>query len=107
MAIRAKFAATVLAGLMVAGAVWAEAKWDLSVRREIDREGTTTFLLANRSDRLIKATLELRKQCSGQSNRDKVVRTYWVEGGKSVKMGRARRNSSCRHEYTVAEAEYR
>ena len=107
MGIRPKLAAAALAGLMLVGAAWAQAKLDLSVRREIDREGHTTFLLANRGDRLIKASVELRKQCSGQSNRDKLRRTYWVEGGKSVKMGRARRNSSCRHQYTITEAEYR
>lgn len=107
MHIRTKLAAAALAGLMLAGTAWAQAKLDLSLRREIDREGRTTFLLANRGDRLIEATVELRKQCSGQSNRDKLVRTYWVEGGKSVKMGRARRNSSCRHEYTITDAEYR
>ena len=58
------------------------------------------------SDQRIVATVELRKQCSGQTNKDKLVRTYWVEGGKAVKMGRTRRNATCRHEYTITKAEY-
>ena len=96
-----------LAALALTTGLSAEPMLDLSIRTETDEDRHTIYLLANRGDRSIRAIVEFKKTCSGQSNKDKPQqRTVWVQPHKTTKLGRSGVNSSCRHHYRILEAEY-
>jgi len=99
-----------LAGLLFAGCltiVLADARQDLSIRKETNEERYTVYKLVNTGEKTIRTKIETKKRCSGVSNNEKpIVREYWVRRGSSVELGRAWPQSTCKRSYRIVEADY-
>jgi hypothetical protein len=91
--------------LCAAPVVFADARSDLRIETERDENRNVTYLLKNIGSQPILAKVEKLKDCTG-NRRKPVVRTYWVKPGEATKIGRAWRETSCRHDYRIVEAEY-
>ena len=91
-------------GLCAVSLLVANARYDLRIDSERDKERNTTYYLKNTGDRTIEAKISMLKDCTG--NRKPTVRTFWVPPKGKVKLARAGANSSCRHDYRVKEAVY-
>ena len=89
-----------------ASTAWAGATADLRIETRRDEKRNTIYLLTNTGTRLIEAKVEMRKDCTG-NRRKPIVRTFWVEPGKSKQIAKAWSETSCRHSYRVEKAEYR
>ncbi len=102
-----KRVAQALAILFCAASVaWAGATVDLRIDTRKDEKRNTIYLLTNTGDRLIEAKVEMLKDCTG-NRRKPIVRTFWVEPGKSKQIAKAWAETSCRHSYRVQTAEYK
>ncbi len=92
--------------IFAASTIWAGATADLRIETRRDEKRNTIYLLTNKGTRPIEAKVEMRKDCT--SNRKKpVIRTFWVEAGKSTQIAKAWAETSCRHSYRVQTAEYK
>ncbi len=89
-----------------ASTAWAGATADLRIETRRDEKRNTIYLLTNTGTRLIEAKVEMLKDCTG-NRRKPVVRTFWVEPGKSKQIAKAWSETACRHSYRVQKAEYR
>jgi len=92
--------------IFAASTVWAGATADLRIETRQDEKRNTIYLLTNTGTRRIEAQVEMRKDCTG-SRKKPVVRTFWVEAGKSTEIAKAWAETSCRHSYRVQKAEYK
>jgi hypothetical protein len=106
----AKILRIALAGLLFAGIlsiVLADARQDLSIRKETNEERYTIYKLVNTGEKTIRAKIEATKRCSGVSNNQKpTVREYWVRSGSSVELSRAWPQSTCKRSYRIVAADY-
>jgi hypothetical protein len=99
--------ACVLVVLVCAATIaWAGAINDLRIDTREDEKRNKIYLLTNTGSRLIEAKVEMKKECTG-NERKPLVRTFWVEPGKSKQIAKAWSQTACRHSYRVLEAEYR
>ncbi len=89
-----------------ASTAWAGATADLRIETRQDEKRNTIYLLTNTGTRLIEAKVEMLKDCTG-NRRKPVVRTFWVEPGKSTQIAKVWAETSCRHSYRVQKAEYK
>jgi hypothetical protein len=93
--------------LALASVAWADARYELSIRKEQDAEQNTIHVLTNTGAQRIKATVEIKTECSGQSNRDEPQqRVFWVEPNATVKIDRSAKNSACTRSFRIVQAEY-
>jgi len=99
---------TVIALLIACGpAAFADARQDLRVETDKDDKGNVVYVLVNRGDKNVKATLQHEKSCSSTTtHKGPTERDHWLGPKATRQLRKVMANSDCRHKYRIVKAEY-